>query len=258
MKFLFIYLLLDISLLKGQQRIEELQRILLRFSFPSFYNNYDKFCCKLYPGGCYKLLDSAGYTCDQLRGRVTKTEEDGWIEFQISNVRMADAGYYRCGILGAQNQIYSDYYVEVFDHSWSQPAPTATIKAPNSSATIPDSSAGVLSQDRSDNIRAPWSFGLPLAIIVSITVMVFVSAVIAAVCYKAKVRCKKSDKTGETLCESLKREALETSGIVYTTVDFRPHQEPEGVYANLRMQKGPDPDVDHAGMVEYSTLAVQV
>lgn len=60
------------------------------------------------------LLDSAGYTCDHLRGRVTKREEDGWIEFQISNVHLAYAGYYRCAILGAQQQIYSDYYVEVF------------------------------------------------------------------------------------------------------------------------------------------------
>lgn len=99
--------------LKGQQRIEEFEHILLRLTFPSFYNSYNKSCCKLYPGGCYKLLDSTGYTCDLLEGRVTKSENDGWIEFKISDVQFVDGGYYRCMVLGIQNPIYSDYYVEV-------------------------------------------------------------------------------------------------------------------------------------------------
>ncbi|XP_013875360.1 uncharacterized protein LOC106525601 isoform X2 [Austrofundulus limnaeus] len=199
--FVCLYFLLDISLLKGQQRVEELQHILLKFYFPSFYNNYNKFCCKLYPGGCYKLLDSAGYTCDELKGRVMKREGNGWIEFQISHVHMANSGFYRCGILGAQNQIYSDYFVEVFevsDHSRTQPAQTATIKTPKSSTRIPDLSAVVVSQDYSDNIRAPWSFGLPLIVVLSIVVMIFVTAVIAVVGYKVKIRRRKSDRFGET------------------------------------------------------------
>lgn len=103
----------DIPHLKGQQRIEEFEHILLRLAFPSFYNSYNKSCCKLYPGGCYKLLDSTGFTCDLLRGRVTKTERDGWIEFKISNVQFVDGGYYRCIVLGTPNRIYRDYYVEV-------------------------------------------------------------------------------------------------------------------------------------------------
>lgn len=52
------------------------------------------------------------------------------------------------------------------------------------------------------------------------------------------------------------------SGIVYTTVDFRAHQKPTEVHANLRKhttQAGaPDPtwSTEHDGMVEYSTLAI--
>lgn len=103
----------DIPHLNGQQKIEEFEHILLRLAFPSFYNSHSKSCCKLYPGGCYKLLDSTGYTCELLRGRVTKTENDGWIEFKISNVQSVDGGYYRCIVLGTQNHIYSDYYVEI-------------------------------------------------------------------------------------------------------------------------------------------------
>lgn len=52
------------------------------------------------------------------------------------------------------------------------------------------------------------------------------------------------------------------SGIVYTTVDFRAHQKPTEVYANLGMHKtqagAPDSNwsAERDGTVEYSTLAV--
>lgn len=95
-----------------QQQTERFLPISLKFSFPPFYNSYTKYCCKLYPGGCYRLLDSAGYTCDSLRGRVRKTEMYGLVEFEISNVQLVDAGFYRCRVQGTP--VYSDYYIEVF------------------------------------------------------------------------------------------------------------------------------------------------
>lgn len=50
----------------------------------------------------------------------------------------------------------------------------------------------------------------------------------------------------------------EMGGVVYTTVDFRAHQKPTEVYANLRMPKtaAGAPDTEHTEMVEYSTLAI--
>ncbi|KAI3357388.1 hypothetical protein L3Q82_015820, partial [Scortum barcoo] len=209
----------DVPLLNGQQKTEEFEHILLRLTFPSLYNSYNKFCCKLYPGGCYRLLDSAGYTCDLLRGRVTQTENDGWVQFEISNVRFVDGGYYRCIVLGTQ--IYSDHYVEVSEvsghHSQSQPSLTTTTEAPNSSTTLSDSQTGaVLAEDRSDSPRVAWSFGLPLAVIVSITVMFLITSVIGVVFYRVKANETVNtgnvifffvDIYGETLCESLKQEA---------------------------------------------------
>ncbi|KAM6929229.1 uncharacterized protein PEZ65_008541 [Lycodopsis pacificus] len=267
MKFSFVFfLLLDIPHLKGQQEIEEFEHVLLKLTFPSFYNSYNKYCCKLYPGGCYKLLDSAGFTCEFLKGRVTTTEKDGWIEFKISNVRFVDGGYYRCIVLGTQNRIYSDYYVEVSEvsdpHSRSQPSPTTTVKAPNTSTTLPDSTWPALAQDHSDSDSVPWSFGLPLAVIVSIAVMILITSVIGVVCCRVKAKRKQPDKCAETQCESLKQEAPEMSSLVYTTVDFRAHLKPTEVYANLRMHKTQAGSADstwsaeHDGMVEYSTLAI--
>ncbi|XP_029291788.1 uncharacterized protein LOC115011000 [Cottoperca gobio] len=256
----------DVPHLKGQQRIEEFDQVLLGFAFPSFYNSYNKSCCKLYPGGCYKLLDSAGFTCDLLKGRVTTTEKDGWIEFKIWNVRFVDGGYYRCIVLGTQSLIYSDYYVEVSEvsdhHSRSQPSLTTAVKVPKTSTTRPDSTGPALAQDHSDRLRVPWSFGLPLAVIVSITAMILITSVIGVVCCRVKAKRKKPDKYGETVCESLKQEGPEMSGIVYTTLDFRAHQKPTEVYANLRMPKtqagAPDStwSEEHDGVVEYSTLAI--
>ncbi|XP_026187364.1 uncharacterized protein LOC113145164 [Mastacembelus armatus] len=266
MKFAFVFLLLlDIPHLKGQQRTEEFEHILLRFTFPSFYNSYNKSCCKLYPGGCYKLLDSAGYTCDSLKGRVTKTEKDGWIEFKISNVQLLDRGYYRCIVLGTPNQIYNDYYVEVSDasnhNSQFQPPLTTAINVPTTSKPLSESTGPVLAQDHSDSPRVPWTFGLLLATIVSLTMVILIASVTGIVCCRVRTKRKQLDKCGETLCESQKQEDQESSSIVYTTVDFR-NQKPTEVYANLRIQKTRPGDSDstwsagQAGMVEYSTLAI--
>ncbi|KAM6981788.1 uncharacterized protein LKV04_012504 [Tautogolabrus adspersus] len=266
MKFvLLLFFSLEIPHLKGQQRIEEFEHILLSFAFPSFYNSYDKLCCKLYPGGCYKLLDSAGYTCDLLKGRVTKTEKSGLIEFKISNVRVVDGGFYRCIVLGTENHIYRDYYIEISEasrhHSQSYPSMTTTIKAPITSTTLPGSTGPALAQDHSDSPRVAWSFSLPLAVIVSITGMILITSVVAVVFCKLKT--KRSDKYGHTPCESLKQEASDTCGIVYTTVDFRAHKKPTEVFTNPRTheaQSGAPHSIwraEHDGMVEYSTLAVQ-
>ncbi|XP_056240582.1 uncharacterized protein LOC130174617 [Seriola aureovittata] len=250
----------DVPHLRGQQKIEESEHILLRLAFPSIYNSHNKSCCKLYPGGCYKLVDSTGYICELLKGRVTKTEKDGWIEFKISNVQFVDGGFYRCIVQGTQNHIYRDYYVEVSDasshHSQSQPPLPTTITVLNTSTTLPDSTGPALAQDHRDSPRVPWSFGLPLVVIVSISVMILITSVIGVVCFRVKANRKPSDRCGETLCESLKQEAPEMSGIVYTTVDFRAHEKPTEVYANLRMPKTQAADTERADIVEYSTLAI--
>ncbi|XP_029995623.1 uncharacterized protein LOC115423059 [Sphaeramia orbicularis] len=275
MKFAFVFLLLiDTSHLKGLQRTQEFRDISLRLVYPSFYNNYNKSCCKLYPGRCFKLLDSAGYTCDFLKGRVTKTEDNGWIEFKISNVQIVDGGYYRCMVMGTQNHIYRDYYVEVSevsdvsedsgDYTQSQPPLITTTNAPNTTQTTPVPTGPVLAHDHSDSPRVPWSFGLPLATIVSFAAMISITSLVGVIFCCVKAKRKQSNKCEDTLCESLKQEVPELSGIIYTTVDFKAHQKPTELYENLRMhttQEGEEaPEsawrTEHAGTVEYSTLAI--
>ncbi|XP_035016210.2 uncharacterized protein LOC118111604 [Hippoglossus stenolepis] len=251
MKFSFVFLLLlDFPHLNGQERIKEFEPILLRLEFPLIYNSYIKSCCSLYPGICYPLLDSTGYTYELLRGRVTKTEGNGWIEFKISNVRLEDAGNYRCFVSGTPNHIYSDKFFEVTEssipHTSSQPPLTTTIKTLSTSTSLrPESTGPVLSQDNADRPSMPWSFSLPLLVVVSITVMIVITLVMGVVCCRVKAKPEKPDKCGETLCESQKQDATEISGVVYTTVNFTAHQKSTEVYANADTET-----------VEYSTLAI--
>lgn len=103
----------DVRFLNGHQRMKTYQPIIIRFIFDSLYNCSNKYCCKLSPGQCDKLLDSTGFTSDSLKGRVHITKGDGWIEFEISNVQDQDAGDYRCLVTEVQHQIYQDYKVEL-------------------------------------------------------------------------------------------------------------------------------------------------
>lgn len=111
------------------------------------------------------------------------------------------------------------------------------------------------------NNSAPWRFSLPLAVIVTITVMILLTSAIGIVYGRVKGKQKQSIKIGKTPCDSLTPEAPEASGIFYTTVDFTPRQKPEDVYANVKTHQpaaagGPEPEP--AGMVEYSILAVHL
>lgn len=85
----------------------------MNFTFDSSYNSKEKFCCKLFPKLCDKLLDSTGFTSDSLKGRVQITEDDGWIEFKICDVQDSDAGNYRCLVTEVQHLLYRDYKFEL-------------------------------------------------------------------------------------------------------------------------------------------------
>ncbi|KAK7878523.1 hypothetical protein WMY93_030359 [Mugilogobius chulae] len=280
MKFaLVVLLLLNISHAHGQQRMEELTNILLRLAFPPFYNSYSKSCCKLYPGGCYLLLNSDGYVCDFLRGRVTRSQGDGWVLFTISNAQFNDQGFYRCTVMGTS--IYTDFYVEVkgnlficvfadvfiyivkllLDTSGHLLSHKTTTEARGISTNL-EPTEPVLEQDLSDPSRDLWSFPLPA--LVSMAAVICISTLTALVfcCVKAKQK-QSNTKHAEspptdTTTVSVKQEHVEFSTIVYTTVDFKAHQKPTEIYENLREPKTPESHRAplQSGNVEYSTLAV--
>lgn len=87
---------------------------LLRFVFPPFYNGYEKFCSKLYPGGISVIVNTRGYVNDFYKGRVSTTEYNGVMDVMIWNLKPVDAGDYRCAVVTiGWNHIYSDYNLQI-------------------------------------------------------------------------------------------------------------------------------------------------
>ncbi|XP_056131245.1 uncharacterized protein LOC130108363 [Lampris incognitus] len=263
MKFLLVLLLLfGVPRSDGQQKqkIEAFGHIVLKLVFPSYYNGYNKCCCKLYPRDCYQLFNSMGYTHDFLKDRVSKTEHDGWIEFKIWNVQPMDSGYYRCFVSGSLNSIYTDYRIEISEVSRQNTRPIsptiATIKPFATSREVSDTAGPGQAEDHSSH-SFPWHLGLPLAVAAAITVAV--GSLLMVVC--CRVKAKK--KCGEIVRDSLKHNApAEMNSVVYTTVDFKPHQRATELYANLPLLSpgatGPDStwSKEPGETVEYSTLAI--
>lgn len=150
--------------------------------------------------------------------------------------------------------IYTDYYVELADASslYTQPLLKTTTKTPSSSTTVLDSTAPAVGQGP-DPPRDRWS--LPLPAIVTIAAVICITSVAGLVFCCVRAKQKQSNKKQS---ESLQTEASETSAIVYTTVDFKARHKPTVLYENLRVAKTQEDQQapEHAGNVEYSTLAV--
>nr|XP_057941158.1 uncharacterized protein LOC131137340 [Doryrhamphus excisus] len=261
--FFVLLLLLDIPGLSALQTVEEFGNIFLRLDFPSVYNQHIKSCCKVYTSGCQTLLDSTGYTNDFLRGRVTTIETNSWIVFTISRVQIPDGGYYRCAVLGAPSYMYTDYFFRVSDasadHSQSYVSLSKTVQYPNA-PTSPELTSSQVAREDSDSPRAVWTFGPLVALVVSVSIILVVASVIGAICFRVKIKSKDLDKYGKCLHESPKQEATETTGVIYSTVDFCHQDDPAKLYANVNIPKTRGSHshgrTKHDGGVEYSILAL--
>ncbi|XP_061644308.1 uncharacterized protein LOC133485014 isoform X2 [Phyllopteryx taeniolatus] len=225
----------------GLQTVEEAGNISLRLDFPPLYRGHVKSCCKVYPSGCQTLLDSTGYIADFLRGRVSVTEANSWIEFKVARVQTGDRGYYRCVLLGTPVYIYADHRFRVSgtlaDHGERSRVSLLTrTQSPEWTGTeVPQGHT-----DPPKTLRTLWTCGAIAVIPLSVIVVIVVASVKGALCFTVKNKSKHLDKSGKT--ESAKQEATvgETSGVIYTTVDFQ-----------SKSIRAP-----HAGGVEYCTLAI--
>ncbi|CAB1330274.1 unnamed protein product, partial [Coregonus sp. 'balchen'] len=200
------------------------------------------------------------------------------MDVMMWNLKPVDAGDYRCAVVTfGVNHIYTDYNLQIDSGRSSGPVPPrppvrSTIRPSISSSSYSDTSGPVFSKDHSDSPSVPWSFGLPLAAGLFI-VMVIISSVIVVVVHHKIITKKKcgatssdsaahilsvSAKVGRCLCDSVSNEE---SSVVYTTVDFKPHENrTTELYANLQTLRSPrghdpDPHREPAGTVVYSTLA---
>ncbi|XP_064778165.1 uncharacterized protein LOC135503909 isoform X2 [Oncorhynchus masou masou] len=262
MKILFLLiLLLDDPEMEAQQRTVVNGQALLRFVFPPFYNGYEKFCCKLYPWGVSVIVNTRGYVNDLYEGRVSTTEYNGGMDVVIWNLKPVDTGDYRCAIVTiGWNHIYKDYNLQIDGGRRSGPVsprpPVRSTISPFIFSSSSDTSGPVFTKDHSDSPSVLWSFGLPLAAGLCIATVIVISSVVLLVVHH-KIITKK--KCGATSSDSAAHILSEESSIVYTTVDFKPHENhTTELYANLQTLRSPRSTDSHrepAGTVVYSTLA---
>ncbi|XP_071022215.1 uncharacterized protein [Oncorhynchus clarkii lewisi] len=266
MKILFLLiLLLDVPEMEAQQRMVVNGQVLLRFVFPPFYNGYEKFCSKLYPWGVSVIVNTRGYVNDFYEGRVSTTEYNGGMDVVIWNLKPVDTGDYRCAIVTiGWNHIYKDYNLQIDSGRRSGPVsprpPVRSTISPFIFSSSSDTSGPVFTKDHSDSPSVPWSFGLPLAAGLCIAMVIVISSVVLVVVHHKIITKKKCGATSSDSAAHILSDVLqEENSIVYTTVDFKPHENhTTELYANLQTLRSPRSTDSHrepAGTVVYSTLA---
>ncbi|XP_036844811.1 uncharacterized protein LOC110532798 [Oncorhynchus mykiss] len=266
MKILFLLiLLLDVPEMEAQQRMVVNGQVLLRFVFPPFYNGYEKFCSKLYPWGVSVIVNTRGYVNDFYEGRVSTTEYNGGMDVVIWNLKPVDTGNYRCAIVTiGWNHIYKDYNLQIDSGRRSGPVsprpPVRSTISPFIFSSSSDTSGPVFTKDHSDSPSVPWSFGLPLAAGLCIAMVIVISSVVLVVVHHKIITKKKCGATSSDSAAHILSDVLqEENSIVYTTVDFKPHENhTTELYANLQTLRSPRSTDSHrepAGTVVYSTLA---
>ncbi|XP_026109035.1 uncharacterized protein LOC113081184 isoform X2 [Carassius auratus] len=179
----------------------------------------------------------------------------------MTKLRMMDAGRYRCGVRG----IPATYqYVQVTVSELSRYIgvntvpllPKFSIKPSVWPSTSPSPSMPTVSEDDKDKRSDSWRASYTLAAVLSVLLFAVISATLLV--YRLNTRKKKSTGKSE-ICGS-PNVSKEQNAIIYSMVEFKPHQDPSELYANLQMHNPKDADfssnsnVTVEESVEYSTV----
>ncbi|XP_052418594.1 uncharacterized protein LOC127962994 isoform X2 [Carassius gibelio] len=236
------------------------QEIILQYFFNSNYNNYEKSCCKFYQSECIIFVNSRGYEANLYRGRIFFTNYYGRFEVRMTKLSMMDAGRYRCGF----SSFPATYqYVQVTVSELTRIGvntvpllPKFSIKPSVWPSTSPSPSMPTVSEDDKDKQSDSWRASYTLAAVLSVLLFAVISATLLV--YRLNTRKKKSTGKSE-ICGS-PNISEEQNAIIYSMVEFKPHQDPSELYANLQMHNPKDTDfssncnVTVEESVEYSTI----
>ncbi len=92
----------------GLRLLYSSQEIILKYLFQSYYNRYEKACCKFYQSECFLFVNNRGQAASLYRRRIFITNSDEEFEVKMTNLSIRDAGRYRCGVIG-----FPDTYQDV-------------------------------------------------------------------------------------------------------------------------------------------------
>ncbi|XDV49055.1 hypothetical protein PO909_018379 [Leuciscus waleckii] len=263
MKLIFFVLVLlknGMNPTEGLHVIYSSGQIVLKYSFDRNYNSVEKTCCKFDQSECFPFVSNRGYVAPLYRGRIFINNYNGGFEVKITDLSVMDAGIYICGFRGYPG-IYERVEVTVSglkDLSGVNTAPlspSSTIKpavwmsSPPSTVIASENDAEKLSSDS-------WRTTYTLAAVLSVLVFAVISVTLLV--YHLKTRKKKSTEIIGT-CGSANT-TMEQNSVIYSMVDFKPHQDPSELYANLQIHSPGDTDPSSRcsftteGSVEYATI----
>ncbi|XP_018963871.1 uncharacterized protein LOC109094612 isoform X2 [Cyprinus carpio] len=262
MKLIFFLLALlenGMNSTAGLRVLYSSQEIILKYLFYPYYNSYEKACCKFDQSECFLFVNNRGQAASLYIGRIFITNYDGEFEVKITGLSIMDAGRYRCGVRGFPNT-YQDVQVTVSELTYYIGANTAPLlpKSSITPAVWPSSSPSmpIASEDDKDKLSHSWRTSYTLAAVLSALLFAVISMTLLV--YRLNTRKKKSTDKSD-ICGSL-NVSLEQNGIIYSMVEFKPHQDPSELYANLQIHNPKDTDassnckVTVEESVEYSTI----
>ncbi|XP_050972492.1 uncharacterized protein LOC127169290 isoform X4 [Labeo rohita] len=255
MKLIFFFLVLlknGIHPTEGLRVFYSSEGIILKYLFLPYYNSYQKCCCKFYQSGCIIFVNDRGQFNSLYRGRIFITNYYGEFEVKITNLNVMDAGRYRCGVVDFP-ATYQDVEVTVSDFNYFSGVATAPL-LPKSSikpTVWPSSSPSTtISKHDAETISSDsWRTSYTLAAVVSVLVFAVISMTLLVYCLKTRKK-KSTDKS--EIC-GFPNTTLEQNGIIYSSVNFQPHQDPFELYANLQIQN-PRCTFTVEESVEYSAI----
>ncbi|XP_007231997.3 uncharacterized protein LOC103025311 isoform X1 [Astyanax mexicanus] len=274
--FLFLFLVFENDIISAVKQIsaEISGEITLTLIFNPYYNSFSKICYKVLPHNWLVIVNTGGYADGAYKGRIETHEYNGRMDMRIWNLDRGDAGTYRCQIQGTQNFFYQDFQVVIY---YRDPRPPPAWLSPKSTISSPVTTLHTLSENHLDSPsidKNPWGLRHTLATVFGVACFIFIIAIIPVVIYH--IKRKKTESIYST--SSVSSETRERSpssapdiipqtpqehlnSIIYTTVDFKPHEEASELYANLCLSNpgALRPDSDRAlktqESVEYSTVA---
>ncbi|XP_036434277.1 uncharacterized protein LOC118813181 [Colossoma macropomum] len=263
--FFFVFFFKNgINLMKAQLTAEVSGEVNIHFMFDPYFNYFKKSCCKFTQFRCLFIVDNNGYADAAYRGRIKTHEYSGALDVRIRNLQASDAGIYRCKIHGIQNYIiYKDFQVDIVDR---KPRLDPVLLFPKSTISTVTSLNQISGkhQEPPSLISDSWSLKHTLGTVFGIVIILIITVILGVAYHKKKAKDLEygtssfsSDKCGRSLSSApdIIPPPQELNSIIYTTVDFKPHEETSQLYANLCLHNSKSA-LKSQENVEYSTIAV--
>ncbi|XP_059378770.1 uncharacterized protein LOC132114593 isoform X2 [Carassius carassius] len=254
--FLLVLLKSGMNSTEGLSVLYSSERIILNYLFNPSHQSLERSCCKVNQSTCYLFVNNKGQFTPMYQGRIFITNNNGEFEVIITDLSVMDAGKYGCGFSGF-SYTYQFVEVTVSDLSGVNTAalsPKSNIKPdvwPSSSPSAP-----TVSESDAETLSDSWRTSYSLAAVFSGLVFAVISMILLVYCLKTR-RKEFTDKS--EICGS-PNTTLEQDGIIYSMVEFKPHQDPSELYANLQIHSPKDANASSSctvtvkETVEYSTI----